>query len=130
MAALRHSLACAIHRHGVPGTLASVVRRDEDARIAGLPLHRDVAQAVAARLAELPRDEGIPALELATRALAAGEHAHVSAGAPIPPRLVHKIERALLAPIDELVERGVVGSAEGSAEGLAEVLAIVLAQLT
>jgi hypothetical protein len=43
-------------------------------------------------------------------------------GAPIPQHLLHKAARALEAPVDELVSRGVIGSGE--------VLAIVIPQLT
>lgn len=122
VAAVRHTLACAIHKHGVPGQADAVARRELQARQAALPRHRDIARTLAARLANVPEGEGIGDLAIVERAIESGEHERVPAGTPIPARFVRKAERALLAPIDELVERGIIGSAE--------VLAIVLPQLT
>ncbi|MEM9694934.1 MAG: hypothetical protein AAGA56_20490, partial [Myxococcota bacterium] len=120
--AIRQALAAHAHRHDAPGSEAAQTRRAEQARIAALPLHRDIAAAVAQRLAALPQDEGLADLSLASADVGEGEHPSVPAGTKVPTRFRAKLERALLAPIDKLVERGIIRSAE--------VLAIVLLQLT
>jgi len=120
--ALRRALAGHAHRHGVLGSEATTVRRAEQARIAALPLHSEIAKALAERLSSLPQDEGLAELEAVTADIAEAEHATIPAGTSVPNQFHRKIERALLAPVNELVERGVIGSAE--------VLAIVLPQLT
>ncbi len=120
--AVRQALAAHGYRHGTPDSEASKARRAEQARVAALPLHSDIAKAVAKRLAALPQDDGLADLASVTTDIQDEEHSDVPAGTAVPPRFHHKVERALLAPVDELVERGVVGSAE--------VLAIVLPQLT
>lgn len=120
--AIRQALAAHHHRHDAPGSDAAKTRRAEQARIAALPLHSEIAKAVAKRLAALPQDEGLADLSAVTTDIQENEHPGVRAGTTVPPRFHAKVERALLAPVDELVERGIVGSAE--------VLAIVLPQLT
>lgn len=122
LSSLRHHLACAVSRHGHPQHPSSSARREEQARIAALPVHGDIAQAFANRLAELPPNEGIASLDLTTAPVRAGEHPAVEPGTPIPPRFVDKARRAWVAPIDELVASGVIGSSE--------VLARVAPQLT
>lgn len=120
--AVRQALAAHTHRHHAPGSEASQARRAEEARIAALPRHSEIAAAVAERLAALPQDEGLADLSVALADIGEGEHPAVPAGTEVPTRFHAKVERALLAPIDELVQRGIIGSAE--------VLAIVLPQLT
>lgn len=120
--AVRKALAAHAHRHDTPGSEASRTRRVEQTRIAALPLHSEIASAVAKRLAALPQDEGLADLSVASADIGEGEHPSVPAGTKIPTRVQTKVERALLAPIDELVARGIIGSAE--------VLAIVLPQLS
>ncbi|MEM1031816.1 MAG: hypothetical protein AAGN82_15800 [Myxococcota bacterium] len=120
--AVRQALAAHAHRHDAPSSEASQTRRAEQARIAALPLHRDIAAVVAKRLAALPQDDGLADLSVASADVGEGEHPSVPAGTQVPTRFVAKVARALLAPIDELVARGIVRSAE--------VLAIVLPQLT
>ena len=120
--AVRQALAAHAHRHNAPGSETSQARRVEQTRIAALPLHSEIASAVAKRLAVLPQDEGLADLSVASADIGEGEHPSVPAGTKVPTRFQAKVERALLAPIDELVERGIIDSAE--------VLAIVLPQLT
>lgn len=122
MAAIRRGLASAIYRHGVPGQASAIALRNEQVRIARRPLHRDVADLLVERLDKLPHDAGIPTLDAVVQAAAANEHPKLPAGTRVPERLLAKVERALLAPVAELVERGIIGSAE--------VLALVLPQLT
>jgi hypothetical protein len=92
------------------------------AQAAGQPLHAEIARVLAARLDPFPADGGIPSVEVIADDVSLGESAAVPAGQPVPPYLVQKASRALDAPVPELVERGIIGSAE--------VLAAVLPQIT
>lgn len=113
---IRRLLADHNARHGAPGSAARTSLRAEQARVAGLPLHADVAHAVAGRLSQYPSDGGIPSadavLEPADREV---------------PSLVRKVERALEAPAEELVARGIIGSAEVLARVLPQITAQVVA---
>ncbi len=127
ISSLRHQLACAVSRHGHPQHPASSARRDEQARIAALPLHDHIAHTLANRLTELPPNEGIASLDIATLPVREDEHRRVAPGTPIPPRFVDKAKRAWVAPIDELVACGVIGSSEVLAQVAPQITAQVAA---
>jgi hypothetical protein len=111
---IRRTLANTITRNGEPGSHRRASVRDEQARAASLPLTADLAHDLAGRLSGFPADGGIPSLDSVT--------ALAPEGRLFPGTLLRKAERALEAPADELVERGIIGSAE--------VLATVLPQIT
>ncbi|HEU5472219.1 MAG TPA: hypothetical protein VFV67_16315 [Actinophytocola sp.] len=69
-----------------------------------------------------PADGGLPELDPVTAETAVGEAPGIPAGVAVPDNVVAKVPRALEAPVDELVARGVINSGE--------VLAKVLPQLT
>jgi hypothetical protein len=119
---IRQALAGTATRHGGPGSPQRQALRTEQAAIAARPSNLELARLVAGRLDDLPADGGLPGLEPVTARVREGESAVVAAGTEVPDHLVAKAMRALEAPIEELVERGVIGSAE--------VLAIVLPQIT
>lgn len=121
---VRRVLAAVLTRHGAPGEDRHTVVRAEQARVASQPLHADLSKLVSARLRSLPKDGGLPALEPLLVPVTEDEHRRTGLpeGAPVPRSLLRKVQRALEAPVDELIERGVIGSAE--------VLAIVLPQIT
>ncbi|MCY1079899.1 hypothetical protein [Archangium lansingense] len=110
---IRKILASYVTRHGAPGSEQLRRVRDEQARMAAQPTGNELAMQVADRLRALPGDEGLSTLEVVSAPVG---------GHPIPPHLLEKVERSLEAPIDQLVERGVIGSGE--------VLATVLPQIT
>lgn len=122
VARLRMVLAGTVARHGVPGSPQRQALRDQQAAIAARPSFVELAGLVADRLAAEPADGGLLALEPVLAPAAPGERGTVPPGATMPRHFVLKVRRALEAPIDELVELGVIGSAE--------VLAIVLPQIT
>jgi len=122
VASLRAVLAGAATRDGAPGSEQRRVLRETQQRVAACPTHVELAAVVAARLANEPQDGGLLALEPVLAPAAEGERPTVPAGTPLPPHFAAKVRRALEAPIDELVELGVITSAE--------VLAIVLPQIT
>lgn len=119
---LRATLAGTITRHGVPGSEQRQTLRAEQAAIVARPSFVELAAIVVDRLASEPADGGLLALEPILAPTTEGERAHVPAGTPMPRHFGVKVRRALEAPIDELVEQGVIRSAE--------VLAIVLPQIT
>ena len=59
--------------------------------------------------------------------MAAGESAAVPEGEPIPAHLIAKASRALEAPVDELVEKQIIGSAEVLAAVVPQITAQILA---
>ncbi|WP_406636427.1 hypothetical protein [Amycolatopsis sp. WGS_07] len=105
---IRRALANTIAKHGEPGSEPRAALRALQAAVAARPTHAELAAALAERLDRYPTDGGIPAIEPITE--------------DAPAHLVAKIARALEAPIEELVARNVITSAD--------VLATVLPQIT
>jgi hypothetical protein len=119
---IRGILAGVVTRRGI-GTARHDAVRAEQARVASLPTRVQLAAIVSKRLRALPADRGLPALEPILGAVTAEESlAGVPAGTAIPASLTTKVTRALEAPVEELLDRGVIPSAE--------TLAIVLPQIT
>jgi hypothetical protein len=105
---VRRVLANTITRHGAPGSERRAALRATQLVVAARPTHAALAAAMADRLDAFPADGGIPAVEPIVE--------------DAPPHLVAKVTRALEAPVEELVERGVITSGD--------VLAQVLPQMT
>ncbi|WP_235079289.1 hypothetical protein [Amycolatopsis orientalis] len=105
---IRRALANTITKHGEPGSEPRAALRATQAAVAAQPTHAELAAALAERLDRFPADGGLPSLE------PVAENA--------PAHLVAKVARALEAPIEELVARNVITSAD--------VLATVLPQIT
>ena len=121
---IRKILASYVTRHGAPGSEQLRRVRDEQARMAAQPTAKELAILVANRLRTLPGDEGLSSLDFAAAPVREDESASlgIAPGCAIPAHLLEKVERSLEAPLEQLVERGVIGSGE--------VLATVLPQLT
>jgi len=119
---IRRALANTITRHGAPGSPSRTGLRAIQQQMVSRPAYADLARALASRLARFPADGGIASLDGVAADVTAGESAAVPEGEPIPAHLVAKAARALEAPPGELVERGIIGSAE--------VLAAVVPQIT
>jgi hypothetical protein len=105
---VRRAIANTVTRHGAPGSERRVALRAIQHAVAARPTYAALAAAMADRLDAFPADGGLPELEPVAR--------------DAPPHLVAKVTRALEAPVEELVERGVITSGE--------VLATVLPQMT
>lgn len=122
---VRRALANTVTAQGAPGSERRVALRAVQAAVAARPTHAAIAQVLADRLEPFPADGGLPSVDAVAYDLTADEARATgpdAAGQPMPRRLVQKVERALEAPVDVLVERGVIGSGE--------VLATVLPQVT
>jgi len=117
-AAIRRIVDAYIKRHGAPGSARLAAAREEQARTAARPDHVTLAKALASRLESVPPDEGVPDLDAVVAPVAAAEAAAAGAaeGATFPASLVRKVARCWEAPLETLVERDVIGSAEAMAK--------------
>jgi hypothetical protein len=127
---IRSALASFAKAHGEPGSARRRSTREAQARAAALPSNKQMSAVVVDRLRRNPADAGIPSLDAVAAPLDAEESARTGGaeGMAIPAALVKKAERCLEAPVDELVERGVIPSADVLAMLLPEVTAQVAAQ--
>lgn len=127
---LRHAVAAMVRRRGVPGSERHSALRGQQAVQAALPSHHALAQLVLRRLGELPQDLG--ATDVASLVVAVTEQEHretgLPIGAPVPAAIRQVVESTLSAPIDTLMERGVVPSAEVLAELVPQLVAATTAQ--
>ncbi|MFP2926054.1 hypothetical protein ACLESO_12710 [Pyxidicoccus sp. 3LG] len=100
---VRNVLARISEARGLPGSERAEALRAAQQREMERPRTVDVAREVQRRLADVPADEGLDSLE----ALTAPVH-----GFPVPASIERKLLRALNAPVETLVERGVIRSSE------------------
>lgn len=120
---IRRALANTITRHGAASSQRRDTLRATQHMIADAPTYAALARVIARRLDRYPADGGVPSLDPIAAAVAEDDKTvDIPTGTSMPQHLLHKAARALEAPVDELVRRGVIGSSE--------VLAIVLPQLT
>ena len=119
---VRRALAGSITRHGAPGSEQRAGGRAAQQQVAARPLLADVGRVLATRLARFDRSGGLPSLDAVSAPVTSDELASVAEEQPVPEALLGKLERAVEAPVAELVERGIITSGE--------VLAKVLPQVT
>ncbi|MEQ0559824.1 hypothetical protein ABJI51_12125 [Amycolatopsis sp. NEAU-NG30] len=105
---IRRALANTVTKHGEPGSPRRAALRAVQAEVAARPAHAELAAVLAGRLDAYPADGGLPALDPLVE--------------DVPAHLAAKAARALEAPVEELVARGVIPSGD--------VLAAVLPQIT
>jgi hypothetical protein len=110
---LRWTLSLITNKRGAPGSTAHTALRAAQAQQAAQPTHRQLAHVVIERVTPCLGDGCLVDVDGVTQPV--GDHA-------VPHGIVKKLERSLQAPVDVLVERGVIPSAE--------VLATVAPQLT
>jgi hypothetical protein len=117
---VHHAVTSMLRKRGEPGSANHAALREWQAAVAVRPGHHRLAAVVAERLAGLPQDSGTaePGAVLHPVRVEEARATGVPAGWPIPPSLGRVVARATAGTVEELVEAGVVGSAE------------VLAQLT
>jgi hypothetical protein len=119
-----HILRCYVERHGLPNSAEFTARRSAQARIASIPTHSEVAVVLMQRLQQFPKEAGIANINSVIEPITEEESARfkVPAATKIPERMALKTRRCWEAPIEQLVEHGVIPSGE--------VLAQVLPQIT
>lgn len=103
-----------LRKRGRPGSPEHAARREQQAREAALPRHHQLARLVAARLAALPQDTGIGDVETVLRPVDADEarSAGAVAGWPVPRPVARVVARAAAGTLEQLIDRGVIVSAE------------------
>jgi hypothetical protein len=121
---LRKVLASVVTRHGAPGSERLAVLRAAQRDVGTRPTHGELRSVVLARLSKLPGEEGVPSLDVIGGAVTDEESGRfrIRPGASVPAAILRKVQRSLEAPVEELVERGVIPSGE--------VLGLVLPQMT
>lgn len=124
---IRRALANTITRHGAPRSERRAALRAMQAAIAAQPSYVDLAHVVVGRLDRYPAEGGIPSIDPVASEVGEDEADDALAGQPIPPHFIAKAARALEAPIDELVEQGIITSGEVLARVLPQITAQLLA---
>ena len=114
---IRKILASFVTKHGEPGSSRLTETRRAQARNAALPGHDELARILATRLIADRGDDGVREIDTRLVPLSKDEARAIDAveGAQLPPYLIEKAMRCLQAPIETLVERGVVSSSEAIA---------------
>ncbi|WP_246006891.1 transcriptional regulator [Actinomadura pelletieri] len=115
---LQRSIDAMVAKRGTPGSAGHTALREEQAALAARPTHHALAQTVAARLADVPQDAGVPSVDAFVAPVVDGD---VRTEVPEPVRRV--VENVLEAPVSTLVERGVVPSAEVLAQLVPQLVA-------
>lgn len=104
---IRRALANTVSKHGAPGSAPRAALRATQQAVVDRPTYAALAEELAQRLDGFPDDGGLPTVDSIL---------------DLPAHLVAKATRALEAPVEELVARGVITSGD--------VLATVLPQMT
>lgn len=125
---IRRCLANTFTREGIPGSAIHEERRSRQHANASQPSHSDIAQVLADRLERLPPERGIPATDLVVDPVRDEESVRVPGGTEVPDHLVAKTQRAVEAPIRDLIDEGIITSAEVLATVLPQVTSQVMAE--
>jgi len=107
-------------KHGQPGSERHREHRERQRGNVAAPAHHRIGQAVAARLAAYPVDEGIAdftALSVPITAEEADTFA-LAGGAELPPAIRRRLERCRRGSMTELIEHGVITSGDTIAKVL------------
>src|SRR6185503_4762566 len=120
---LRWYIAIQVTHHGLPDSAREADRLEAERAAVRGPVHADVRRVLVERLRASPRDGGID-LDRAAAPITDDESQQfgVAAGTDVPGYMVDKLARSWDAPLEALVEHGVIASSE--------VLARVLPQMT
>ncbi len=105
---VRKILAGYHYKHGLPGSEQRKTTREAQAYQCSLPLHADIAHRLAEGLAELPQGDGV----LDDDRVALIAEALGPTDSKLPPHLERTLLQCLHAPIETLLDRGVIGSSE------------------
>jgi hypothetical protein len=121
---IRSVLAHTIRKRGLPSSDQCQALRRSQRRVAGLPTAADLSAVLIDRLSALPPEEGIVAIDDALAPVTVEEaRLHdLHPGQPLAERMERRVQRCLEAPVEALVEKRLIPSAE--------MLAVVLPQIT
>src|SRR5262249_4963784 len=111
---IRLILGGIVTKRGTPDSPRCQALRRKQAEQNDRPTTADFARVLLGRLTPLPQDEPLTALDAVAAPVAAAEAGARPglAGQPIPEALVGRLRRGLAAPVETLVEFGVIPSAE------------------
>jgi hypothetical protein len=128
-ARIRDILRSYTTRHGFPDSAQFAERRAVQARTAGLPTYTELTPVVIARLQQFPESGGIGNIDPIASPVATAESTRfmVPEGSKLPECLALKARRSWDAPIDQLVEKGVIPSSEVLAQIVPQITAQVRA---
>lgn len=115
---VRRALANTIAKHGAPGSERRTALRERELSVVAQPTRAEMAGVVAGRLDAFPDDGGVPSLD---------DIAIEVDGRIVPDSITAKVARALEAPVEELIELGVITSGEVLAHVLPQITASLLA---
>lgn len=121
---IRLLLAGIARKRGIPDSERCKELRRDQVRLAKLPTNAELAKVVISRLGPISQEEGLDSLDQVLMPVTqdeANEH-RMQAGQSLSNRLGGKVSRCLTAPVDELIELGIITSGE--------VLARVIPQIT
>jgi hypothetical protein len=120
---IRVLLARFVAKYGLPDSEQHRALRRCQERQIDIPIYKDIAQVVLARLAHYDKDGGITDLDAVTQPVRSNEAERwaVKAATAIPPVIQKKVERAVIDSIDGLVERGVITSSDTLARLLPQI---------
>lgn len=126
---VRLVLAGIVTRRGVPGSPPAREMRQRQRAGAAAPTRTELARVVAGRLEVLDPEVGVASPDALLAPVAAGEAGvhGVAEGTPVAPRLARRLRRVQSAPVETLVERGVISSGEALARVVPAIVAPVLA---
>ncbi len=111
---VRHSVKSIVAKRGRQGSESHTTLRRRQAHNAAIPAHHLLAQVVVGRLSELPQDRGVANIDDLVVPVTPEEEAETGLpmGTPMPPSVHRAVRRAIEGPVDELLDRGLVPSAE------------------
>lgn len=111
---LRHAVGSMVAKRGVPGSVEHTALRDAQAAQAAPPTHDAFATVLLGRLSAFAANSGLADPESVLTPLSPSEAREfdVPEATTIPTPLRERVERAVIAPLDTLVERGLIPSAE------------------
>jgi len=122
---LRQAVDSMLARRGRPGSAEHAALRRTQAREASVPAHHLLARVVVGRLAQLDPEAGIHGVDAVCAPVDAAEaNVHlVAIGTPIPKSIHRVVRRATAGQVHELLNAGVVPSAEVLAELVPQIAA-------
>jgi len=126
---IRAILAAINTKRGLPGSARSKALRQAQRAQVARPTPAEFAPVLIARLAQVPQDEGLAALDEVLAPITPDETSRfrLASHQPLSPALGTKLRRCLDAPVETLVAQGVIPSGEVLAQVIPQITAQVRA---
>jgi len=111
---VEHAVGSVVRRRGRPGSPEHAALRGRQVVNAAVPGHHLLAKLVVGRLSGLPPDRGVDSIDDLVAPVTVTEAAvsGLPVGTPMPPSVRRALRRAIESTVDDLLERGLVPSAE------------------